>query len=403
MLPKNTKSFTILVFVFTVVIFFAASKAKAQDIDISSLKERAAALVKENKYIDALPLFEKIAIVEPDNAENQFQLGAALLAKTRVVTDKEEIKNLFMRSRDALLKAKKLGYPEPKLDAVIKSIPEDGTIPSYTQNADVEKIMQEGEAFFAQGKMDNALEKYQKALKLDPTLYYAALYSGDAYLQKGDFDKAEIWYQKAIQIDPNRETAYRYSATPLMKQKKYDQARDRYVEAYITEPFNNYTAAGLGQWAQVTGAKLGHPRIEIPTSFAADENGNSKINLNESTLGGKDDGSNAWLAYGITRASWQKEFVKNFPNEKTYRHSLAEEVDALQSVITLAAADKKVKNLSPSLAKLKELNDKGLLESYILLARADKGIYQDYAEYLKSNRDKLRRYVVEYILTGGGK
>jgi len=33
-----------------------------------------------------------------------------------------------------------------------------------------------------------------------------------------------------------------------MKQKKYDQARDRYVEAYITEPFNKYTAAGLGQW-----------------------------------------------------------------------------------------------------------------------------------------------------------
>ncbi len=121
-------------------------------------------------------------------------------------------------------------------------------------------------------------------------------------------------------------------------------------------------------------------------------------------LGGKkDDGSSAWLVYGVTRAGWQKEFVKKFPNEKAYRHSLAEELDALQSVVRLAAADKKTKNLSPSLLKLKELNDKGLLESYILLARADQGISQDYVEYLKTNREKLRRYVVEYILNGGGK
>lgn len=79
--------------------------------------------------------------------------------------------------------------------------------------------------------------------------------------------------------------------------------------------------------------------------------------------------------YGITRANWQTEFVKKFPNEKAYRHSLAEELDALQAVVTLVTADKKAKKLTASLAELKELNDEGLLESYILLARADKDIY----------------------------
>jgi hypothetical protein len=75
----------------------------------------------------------------------------------------------------------------------------------------------------------------------------------------------------------------------------------------------------------------------------------------------------------------------------------------LRSVLNLAASDKKVKSLSPSLAKLKKLNDEGLLEAYILLARPDQGIAQDYPAYLRQGRDKLRRYVVEYILTGGGK
>lgn len=400
MILKNIKAFTAL---FAVLVSFAAFSAQAQTENLDSVKNKAAALVQQGNFVDALPLLERISISEPDNAENMFFLGAALLAKTRVATNKEEIKELFIRSRQVLIKAKQLGYPEPKLDAIIQSIPEDGVVPNYTKNLEVEKLMQEAESFFAQGKMDEALKKYQAALQLDPKLYYAALYSGDVYVQKSDFNNAEIWYQKAIQIDPLRETAYRYSATPLMKQKKYDQARDRYVEAYITEPYNNYTAGGLNQWAQITGAKLAHPAIEIPTKFSADEKGNTNITLDANTLlnSKKDDGSSAWLMYGVTRANWQKEFVKKFPNEKGYRHSLAEELDALQSVVRMTSADKKAKNLTASLAKLKELNEKGLLEAYILLARADEGIAQDYAEYLKTNRDKLRRYVVEYVINGG--
>jgi hypothetical protein len=69
----------------------------------------------------------------------------------------------------------------------------------------------------------------------------------------------------------------------------------------------------------------------------------------------------------------------------------------------MATSDKKVKNLNPSLAKLKKLDDEGLLESYILLARPDQGIAQDYPAYRDQHRDKLRKYVVDYVLTGGGK
>ncbi len=84
-------------------------------------------------------------------------------------------------------------------------------------------------------------------------------------------------------------------------------------------------------------------------------------------------------------------------------NSLAEEADALRSVLAIAGGDKKVRNLNPSLAKLKKLNDEGLLEAYILLARTDQGIRGDHPVYLRQNRDKLRRYVAEYILTGGGR
>jgi tetratricopeptide (TPR) repeat protein len=369
------------------------------------LEQKAVELIKRQQYTEALPILEKLATAEPNNAYTHFYLGFALIAQANNTKDESTRKALRVRARNAYIKSKELGMKEQVVDALIQSLPPDGSDgKAFSQNAEANKLMSEAEALFSKGKLEDALGNYQKALQLDPKIYEAALFSGDVHTARGDFQQAEIWYQKAIAIDPNRETAYRYSATPLMKQRKFDQARDRYVEAYISEPYNRFTTAGLTQWGQATNTKLAHPTINIPTDVTFDEKGDAKINLDMSALmGGKDDGSFAWISYGATRSTWRKEkFAKTFPQEKTYRHSLAEEVDALRSVLTLATGDKKVK-LSPAMAKLKKLNDEGLLEAYILLARPDDGIAEDHSAYLKQNRDKLRRYVVEYVLTGGGK
>ena|ERR1051326_3977480 len=421
---------------FALLSFCLSTVALAQGPDdIKELKQKAADLMKQTRYTEALPILEKIAAAEPGDARTQFYLGFALIAQANNTQDEAARKSLRVRARAAFVRSKELGVEESQVDAVVQSIRERGgdwslvdevvqsaqrgplvdalirSIPAdgsggkaFSENAEANRLMSDAEAFFAQGKLDEALADYQKALQLDPKLYEAALFSGDVYMNRNDFAQAEVWYQKAIQIDPNRETAYRYSATPLMKQHKYDEARGRYVEAFISEPYNKFSIVGLTQWARVTHTTLAQPAITIPTRVTFDEKGEPKIDLDASVLlGGKDDGSFGWLAYGTTRTEWHKEtFAKTFPREKTYRHSLAEEADALRAVLTLATSDKKLKSLNPSLAKLKKLNDEGLLEAYILLARADEGIAEDYPAYLAQNRDKLRRYVIEYILTGGG-
>lgn len=380
-----------------------ASPTQAQT-ETAQLKQKASKLLEENKYTEALPLLEKIAAAEPNDGETQFFLAFALLGQATNTKDDAARKALRVRARQAFVKAKSLNYDEPKLDALILGLPEDGSdSPGFTSNTKANQLMEEGEALFSQGKADEAIKKYQEALEVDPKLYHAALYTGDVFMQKGDFAKAEIWYQKAIAIDPNKETAYRYSATPLMKQHKTDEARDRYIEAFIVEPYSRFARGGLIQWGQATQTQLAHPDIKVPTDVTFDEKGDAKINLDASALlGGKDDGSFAWISYGATRSTWRKEkFAKTFPNEKTYRHSLAEEADALRSVVSVATADKKNK-LSPSLTRLKKLDEEGLLESYILLARPDDGIALDHPAYLKQNRDKLRRYVAQYVVKGGG-
>src|SRR4029079_11708440 len=127
----------------------------------------------------------------------------------------------------------------------------------------------------------------------------------------------------------------------------------------IVEPYNRFARGGLIQWGQATQTTPAHPDIAIPTNVTFDEKGNAKMNLDANALlGGKDDGSFAWISYGATRSIWRKEkFAKTFPNEKTYRHSLLEEADALRSVLSVATADQKPKKLSPSLMRLKKLDD----------------------------------------------
>jgi hypothetical protein len=60
----------------------------------------------------------------------------------------------------------------------------------------------------------------------------------------------------------------------------------------------------------------------------------------------------------------------------------------------------KEKDLDTSMANLLKVHNAGLLEAYVLLAKPDAGIANDYAEYRKNNRDKLRRYMNEYVTAG---
>lgn len=399
--PKPARTLIVLL-LFTL----ASGLTQAQTNESSDeLKRRVSELIKETKYVDALPLLEKIAALEPNDGETQFYLGFALIAQAVNTKDAATRKELRARGRQAFVKARSLGFYESRLNALIEGLAEDGSDPpGFSANSKADALIAEGQAFFAQGKADEALKAYQQALEADPNAYYAALFSGDIYLLKDDYAQAETWYQKAIAIDPNKETAYRYSATPFMRQGKTDAARDRYVEAFITQPYNRFARAGLVQWAEQTQTIIAHPEIQFPAEISFDDKGDAKVILSVAALvNAPNDGSFAWKHYGITRSQWRKgKFAKTFPSEKVYRHSLAEEAEALRSLITATKSDKDLKKLNPSLAKLKKLDQDGLLEAYVLLALPDDGIAQDYEPYLKQHRDKLRRYVVEYVLKGGG-
>lgn len=381
----------------------APVSTRAQDADDSAAeRQRAFQLYSQSKFAEALPLFEKLAITDPSDAEVMEYFGFVVFNSSAQLKDKDARKQARARARKILLQAQELGADDALLKSTLASIaPDGGDDAVFSTRKEVNEAMQEGEAAFALGNFDKALAAYTRALRLDPNQYEAALFTGDVYYKSNQQDKAGEWFAKAIAIDPNRETAYRYWGDSLMKQNKMKEALDKLVEAFVAEPYNRLARAGLIGWARHYQVRLSDPEIVIPIKVTPGNSGGTTTIALPDKLN-TEDGSASWTLYAITRATWtSKKFSQTFPKEKTYRHSLPEEAEALRLVAETAAADlksKKIKMLEPSLANLAMLNDAGLLEAYILLARADEGIAQDYAKYRKANRDKLRRYMLEQVV-----
>lgn len=379
---------------------FLFSNAAFAQGDAASLRAKAKALVSEERLIEALPILEQLIAVSPNDNEAYQHLGFALLAKS-IHSDSEADRTQFRkRAREAFVKAKSEGNNSNLVAAMIGSLPEDGSQgQDYSKDPMSNALTIAGERAFTSGKLDEAIEYYKQAVAADGKNYFAALFTGDMYLKKEEYANAETWYQKAIAIDPYIETAYRYSATPLMRTQKYDLARDRYIEAWITEPYNRFALNGMIQWGEVTNTRLGHPKLDIPQTTVG-EDGKPKTTINVNTM---NDGSMAWISYSATRATWEKEkFKKTFPGETVYRHSLAEEADALRSVAKMAKTLKSTKPNS-QFEMIEEMDKDGVLEAFILMAIPDQGIAKDHPAYLRANRDKLRLYVQKYVIMKDGK
>jgi tetratricopeptide (TPR) repeat protein len=377
---------------FAIALTLTSTILSQTEEEIKEALVQSLTLVNQGKYLEAEPYLAKLVQVAPDVANLRIMYGTVLLVKSKQVSNNEEAKKAAALALEQFQAAKRLGSNDSKLDELIATLGGDPATGGPAKQNTNSSAFDQAEIKFAQSKFEEALPLYKKALEEDPKNYLAALYSADCLMQLTKYDDAEKYYQKAIEIDPDRETAYRYSATYLMKQKKYDQARDRYIEAYIAEPYGGMSIRGINQWAEITGAELGHPVVDIP-EFKYDTAGKPVTVMNEKSLA---EGSKAWLAYSLMRDSWHKEkFAKAFPKEAKYRHTLTEEAEALRSVL---ASAKEQKLSHPHFELLQKLDSEGLLEAFILLAHADEGIAEDYSTYRKDNRAKLRQYVLNYVI-----
>lgn len=362
---------------------------------------KAMELYAQHRMSEAVPLLVSVLERYPNDVVAHERLGVSLISKSDIDSDPEQSKADLIRARQELLKARLLGDNSDLLNTLLEILPQNGERTTLSPRAAVDAAMHRGEAAFAEGKLDDALREYTAAYELDPKLYIAALDIGDAYFRLRQPDKSGEWFSRAIEINPNTETAYRYWGDALLQQGNMSEARSKYIQGIAAFPYSNASWVGIKNWLASTHLSFNQMNFSIPSSVSKNPNGGMNITLDPSTLG-KDDGSSAWLMYGMERALWRQEkFAKEFSSEKNYRHSLKEEVDSLSLVATGYAEQKKngsVKHPTPALELLSRIQADGMLEPYVLLVRPDKEIAQDFLPYQQAHRDKLVAFLDKYLV-----
>jgi tetratricopeptide (TPR) repeat protein len=284
----------------------------------------------------------------------------------------------------------------------VLDLPEDGADPTFSGRKEVDEVMKGAEADFVRGDLDKARDGYIHALLLDPRNYDAALFIGDVYFKQHVNGSAGEWFARAIQIDPDRETAYRYWGDALADLGRIAEAREKYIQAILADPYNQRPWVGLSRWTQRTKLTLNWVRLQDKSAVTQKDEKNVSITL-DSNMKKDDPNMTAWLTYGIGRASWHTDkFKKEFPSEPKYRRTMREEADSLHLMVTVLLEqkdfEKRKKDLDPPLLQLVQIDQAGFIEPFALLNRADTEIAQDYSAYRTSNREKIYRYLDEFVV-----
>jgi tetratricopeptide (TPR) repeat protein len=358
-------------------------------------RRQAIILFEHGQRLEALPLLAELATANPKDAVVLVEYAACLIDHAATLPDQQAAGQERLHARELLNRAWELGDTSTlalNLSQLLNQLPESGAI-KFSDNMQADQAIRAGEAAFSRRDFEQALKDYTKALEWEPRSYTATLFIANTYDRQRADAKAAEWYERAIRLDPDIETAYRYYADLLAKQGDMAKSRRTLIEAAVAEPYNRMVWRELHAWASLNHTQINEVYVSVPPLPVAE------------TAHGANNSPAAWRTYHAVKADWKREiFAKRFPQEKEYRHSLAEESEALA-----AAADQAQRAINDqdgggaasseqAVTLLLKLQKSGLLDAYILFSLGDAGIARDYASYRSKNREKLEQYLDQFVV-----
>ena len=110
------------------------------------------------------------------------------------------------------------------------------SIPPGEGNANATELNNKGAALYYQGKYDEAIQAYNKALEINPQFADAWSSKGNALNSLSKYDEAIQACDKAIEINPQFAEAWNNKGAALYYQGKYDEAIQAYDKAIEINP-----------------------------------------------------------------------------------------------------------------------------------------------------------------------
>lgn len=384
-----------LYFTLFIILIFSTIFVHAQNQQNDKEYLQAMEFVRANRLIDALPLLEKTVSRYPNDAEILAHFGVAILTNSVTIKDENLRKKELDRAGNILRKAQKLGTKNVVALHYLDMVERGGTLDSVSPSSskEVEDLIREGEGYFGQGQYDKAFAVYERAFKLDPQNYNAALFAGDCFYSQEKFKESEIWFAKAVAIDPNREQAFRFWGDALANQGNGKEAIVKFANAFIAEPSSRLAWETLLKAINSFGNRKTSPFVVLPSEEQI-SNPNLIVDLKQLS---PQDGTDNWKFFAETRRKQLEKFSKT-ASGKAYEPSVAEDVEALKSVVAgLKVSSQKGIKLSPSMENLVLMEKAGTLDIYTILIIHGGDSCPEYENFREKNRNRMERFLIEYF------
>lgn len=151
-------------------------------------------------------------------------------------------KRLINKTGDSPAKTDKLTGEEP-VDKTAVSTASDET----TQITSTEELLKKASLYYNKGMIDEAIEKFKEALRIDPEDIKTHYNLGNAYADKGMLDEAISTYKKALEIHPGFIDACLSLGMLYLDTGMIDEAISLYKQAVKAHPDDSFLCFHLGE------------------------------------------------------------------------------------------------------------------------------------------------------------
>ena len=183
--------------------------------------------------------------VKNDPTQEKIKFILELFNSNKLIETKKEIEKLLIKYSKSSILFNILGAvlaeqnkPQEALENYNKSIKIN---PNYTQ-----AYNNLGVCLYRLGKINEAIQCYQKAIEIEPNHADAHNNLGAAFKELGEHEKSMACFQKAIEIHPNHADAHNNLGTAFKELKEYKKSIYHYEKAIQINPNSPVAYSNLG-------------------------------------------------------------------------------------------------------------------------------------------------------------
>ncbi|MBD2179888.1 tetratricopeptide repeat protein [Planktothrix sp. FACHB-1355] len=223
-------------------------------MNITDLLKQAEEYLNQDKYDEAIALYEQCIEAAPNVKSNYWQLGLALLLAGREEEaqacwfsvlfegEPEEIERLTKELLDILqiegIKYLETGKYEQAEKIYFQFVEQDPKNPIAYKNL--------GNVLYSQGKLEEAIAYYQEGIELEPNDAITYYHLGNAFHQLNRLEEAIAHYQQSLAISPKSPTVLNNLGNSLQRKGKFEEAIACYQQSITLDSNNALTYNNLG-------------------------------------------------------------------------------------------------------------------------------------------------------------